>query len=112
LAASLSARRHSGHVTLDGLIGSAIVIFSMVSALAWLGPTHLDGAVPSNVDRQGATIDHAVAASAAADTAWCRELHGPRAIAVQLPDGQHRCADQDGRRLPASIITVGQRVQP
>lgn len=57
--------------------------------------------------RRGDTVARALADSIAADTAQCRELHGPEATALQLPDGSHRCVDHHGRRLSSrSAISI------
>ena len=51
----------------------------------------------------------AVAASRAADLAQCQAQYGPNASAVHLPDGQHRCTNKHGRRLPTTGQVTAQR---
>lgn len=51
-------------------------------------------------------ISRAVDSSLAADQRQCEDLHGPNAVAMQLPDGSHRCADKHGRRLARNAVTI------
>jgi hypothetical protein len=76
-----------------------IVITAAVLAWAWLVAT--DKPAPDEEH----TVKHAVAASQAADRHQCQDMHGPHALALQLPDGSHRCVDRNGRRLH-TVITI------
>jgi hypothetical protein len=85
-------------------------VLLLAGSLAWLGPW-LDGTPTPTYSSYGYTapdpVRAAVAESEAADQAHCEALYGPHAVALQLPDGQHRCVDKHGRRLSAhSVITV------
>lgn len=91
----------------------------MCIALGWFGPVVLDNALRAQptYTSYGYTPEveasaRAVADSQAADAAVCAQLHGPHAIAIELPDGQHRCADKHGRRLARSVITIAHKVTP
>lgn len=95
---------------------TAAAVLLIVACLAWLGPW-LDEEPTRPYSSYGYvapdTAANAVAESEAADQAHCEALHGPHAVAVRLPDGQHRCADKHGRRLSTrSVISVNHRSQP
>jgi hypothetical protein len=51
-------------------------------------------------------VAQAIADSKAADQRVCTELHGPNAVALQLPDGSHRCTDKHGRKLARSAVSI------
>lgn len=96
-----------GHATLQALGLAALVAF----VLGVFGPS-LDNRSYSSYGYTGDAPDtaaesagRAVALSQAADSAHCAALHGPQAVAIQLPDGQHRCADKRGRMV-RSVITI------
>lgn len=81
--------------TIQALIGTA----ALALLLGAFGPA-LDADPDRDPPTQAERIAHAVAASRAADTAMCQAIYGENATAVHLPDGQHRCTDKRGRRLP------------
>lgn len=94
---------------------AAVTILAV--ALSWLGPIAIDAShTAPTYASYGYTPDAAADAvdrSRAADQRACETLHGPHAVAVQLPDGQHRCTDKHGRRLSArSAVTVISKAQP
>lgn len=90
-------------------IGSLAAI---VLALGWAGPQIDHGPTYASY---GYTPDadpvQEVRNSRAADMALCARLYGLHAVAVQLPDGQHRCADKHGRRL-RDKVNLAQRGTP
>lgn len=72
---------------------------AIAALVGWVGPM-LDAGPDRDAPTQAERMAHAFAASRAADAAQCQATYGPNATAVHLPDGQHRCADKRGRRLP------------
>lgn len=64
-----------------------------------MGPA-LDAGPEREPPTQAELVARAVAASRAADVAQCQAHYGENATATHLPDGQHRCTDKRGRRLP------------
>jgi hypothetical protein len=92
------------------LTTSLAPVLLLAGCLAWLGPW-LDDTPTRTYSSYGYTapdqVRTAVAESEAADQAHCEALYGPHAVALQLPDGQHRCVDKRGRRLSAhSVISL------
>lgn len=88
-----------------------LAVTAIVLALSWLGPA-LDAA-PYGSGAPADTHTDAIERSLAADLRECQELHGPHAVAVHLPDGQHRCADKHGRKLSRrSVITIAHEARP
>lgn len=78
-----------------------------LAAATWLAVVTI---APQPIGHVSATeIRAAVTASRADDLGLCQQMHGPEAVAVQLPDGSHRCADKHGRRLHSSVITTDNR---
>jgi hypothetical protein len=77
------------------------ILVIAAAVLAWAYLLATDKPAPDEEH----TVQHAVAASHAADRHQCQDMHGPHVVALQLPDGSHRCTDQHGRRL-RSVITI------
>lgn len=78
---------------------TALAVAAMALLLGAFGPA-LDAGPDREPPTQAELVARAVAASRAADLALCQAQYGENATAVHLPDGQHRCADKRGRRLP------------
>ena len=77
-----------GHGLFSATLTVASVAF-VALALGWAGP---------KLDTPSDPIS-SIAASRLADADECRAQHGPHAVAIELPDGSHRCADKHGRRF-------------
>jgi hypothetical protein len=78
------------------------IAFALSYAPQYSAPREEDDAVSDAIQR-----------SQAADARLCQDLHGPESVAIQLPDGQHRCTDKHGRRLSnRSAVTLAQKVRP
>lgn len=91
----------------------ALSVTALALALGWLGPIALDSRGPAYSSyghvEQDASAD-AVDASRTADQRQCEAQAGPHSVAVQLPDGQHRCADKHGRLLRSTLLASKREV--
>jgi hypothetical protein len=98
-------------VTLDHFLATLAGTCLVAAALCWFGPA-LDGDL--HADPAAVTgLQITITAEHAADADACQRMHGPRAVAVHFPDGQHRCTDARGRRLSSrSGIVLVEEVQP
>lgn len=107
-----SMTHHAGYVTIDTICATLFGTCLTAAVLCWLGPIVLDGGPTyESYGYREEVVERAVAVSVAADVAWCQHLHGENATAVQLPDGESRCADKHGRRLPSSVVTIAHEVR-